>query len=192
MAEALTPRQDEVFAVAERLFARRGFHATSVRDIAESMQIKGGSLYAHIESKDDLLWEILNSAAHRFFKAAEPIVAADMVPIQKLRRLIAAHVRVVTGNLNAAAIYTTEWRCLEEPRRAEFLAQRDAYERMVRDLVSECIREGTFAAVEEKFATLLILSSINWIYQWYRPEGPMTPDEIASKLTDMIFNGLRR
>lgn len=192
MPEATLQRRDEVVAVAERLFAQRGFHATSVRDIAEALQIKGGSLYAHIESKDDLLWEILCAAAGRFFKAVEPIVESDLVPIEKLRRVIAAHVRVVTGNLNAAAIYSTEWRSLEANRRAEFLAKRDAYERMVRDLVAACIHEGTFAAVEEKFATLLILSSINWVYQWYRPDGPMTPDDIARKMTDMIFNGLRR
>lgn len=192
MAEATMQRRDEVFGVAERLFAQRGFHATSVRDIAEALQIKGGSLYAHIESKDDLLWEILKAAADRFFVAVEPIVRSDLVPIEKLRRVIAEHVRVVTSNLNAAAIYSTEWRCLEEPRRGKFLARRDAYEHMVRGLVGDCIREGTFAAVDEKFATLLILSSINWLYQWYRPDGPMTAEEIARKLTDMIFNGLRR
>jgi len=62
----------------------------------------------------------------------------------------------------------------------------------VRGLVRDAIREGTFSDVDEKFAMLLILSSINWIYHWYRPDGPMTPEEIARKLTDMLFNGLRR
>ena len=62
---------------------------------------------------------------------------------------------------------------------------------MFRSLVRDCIREGTLADLDEKFATLLILSSINWVYQWYRPDGPMTPDEIARKLTNMLFNGLR-
>jgi len=190
--EAALQRRDEVLSVAEKLFAKRGFYATSVREIADALRIKGGSLYAHIESKDELLWDILTAAAGRFFQAVEPIVASDLVPIEKLRRVIAAHVAVVTSNLNAAAIYSTEWRCLEEPKRSEFGAERDRYERMIRGLLADCIREGTFADVDEKFATLLILSSINWIYQWYRPDGPMTPEEIARKLTDMIFNGLRR
>lgn len=192
MAESALQRREEVFAAAERLFAERGFHATSVRDIAEALNIQGGSLYAHIESKDELLEGIVTAAADRFFQAAEPIVRSDLLTLEKLRRVIVAHVHVITGNLPAAAVYSTEWRHLGEPKRREFAARRNAYEQIFRGLVHDCIREGTFADLDEKFAALLILSSINWIYQWYRPQGAMTPDEIARKLTDMLFNGLRR
>lgn len=192
MAEAPVQRREQVLAVAELLFAQRGFHATSVRDIAEALNIKGGSLYAHIESKDDLLWESVCAAADRFFAAIEPIIASDLLTSEKLRRVIAAHVGVITSNLSAASVYSTEWRHLSTKRRSEFAAKRDAYEKTIRNLVTDCIHEGTFAALDEKFATLLILSSINWIYQWYRPDGQMRPDEIARKLTDMLFDGLRR
>lgn len=192
MAEAILERRDQVLRTAERLFSQRGFHAASIRDIAEALNIKGGSLYAHIESKEDLLWDIVSAAADRFFAAVEPIVGGGLVPIEKLRRLIQAHVRVITDNLEAAAVYSNEWRNLSDDRRRAFAARRDAYEAIIRGLVRECMREGTFAAVDEKFATLLILSSMNWIYQWYRPSGPMTPEEIARKLTEMLFNGLRR
>ncbi len=192
MMDASGTRRDEVLAAAEKLFADRGYHATSVRDIATALEIKAGSLYAHIETKDDVLWELVNDAAGRFFAAAEPIIRSELVPIEKLRCLIAAHVAVVTGSVTSASVYTTEWRHLSEPRRTEFAARRDRYERMVRGLVRDCIREGTFADMDEKFATLLILSSINWIYQWFRADGPMTPEEIARKLTEMLFNGLRR
>lgn len=185
-------RRDEVLAVAEKLFAQRGFHATSVRDIASALEIQGGSLYAHIESKDDLLWDLVSAAADRFFAAITPIVESDLLPVERLRRSIVAHVHVITSNLEAAAVYTNEWKCLVDERRAAFAAKRDAYERMFREMVTDCIRAGTFAAVDEKFASLLILSSANWIYQWYRPDGPMTPEEIARKLTDLLLNGLRR
>ncbi len=191
MAEVALQRRTEVLATAERLFAERGFHATSVRDIAQALDIKAGSLYAHIQAKEELLWESVSAAADRFFSAVEPIVESDVVPIEKLRRVIAAHVRVVTDSAPSASVYTTQWRHLSEPRRSEFAARRDAYEQMFRSLVRDCIREGTLADVDEKFATMLILSSINWVYQWYRPDGPMTPDEIARKLTNMLLNGLR-
>ncbi len=191
MAEVALQRRTEVLATAERLFAERGFHATSVRDIAQALNIKAGSLYAHIQAKEELLWASVSAAADRFFAAVEPIVESDVVPIEKLRRVIAAHVRVVTDSAASASVYTTQWRHLTEPRRSEFAARRDAYEQMFRSLVRDCIREGTLADVDEKFATLLILSSINWVYQWYRPDGPMTPDEIARKLTNMLLNGLR-
>ena len=192
MAEVAVQRRDELLLAAERLFSERGYEATSVRDIADALSIKAGSLYAHIATKEDLLWEILSRAADRFFEAVQPIVEADLVTVEKLRRLIAAHVRVITQSASAAAVYSTEWRHLTEPRRREFAARRDAYEQMVRGLVHDAIREGSFGDVDEKFATLSILSSINWIYQWYRPDGPMTPDEIARRITDLLFNGLRR
>ncbi len=185
-------RRDEVLEAAERLFSQRGYEATTVRDIADALAIKPGSLYAHIETKEDLLWGILSAAADRFFACVEPIVRSDLVTLEKLRRVIAAHVRVLTQSASAAAVYTNEWRHLSEPRRTEFAKRRDSYERIFRELVHDAIREGTFGDVDEKFAALLILSSLNWIYQWYRPGGVMTPDEIARKITDLLFNGLRR
>jgi len=192
MTKVATARRDVLLATAERLFAARGYHATSVRDIAEAMAIKAGSLYAHIETKEDLLWEILTAAADRFFEAADPIVQSDLLPIEKLRRLIASHVQVITDGSSLAAVYMNEWRHLTDLRRTEFAARRDAYEALVRDMVRDGIRSGDLADLDEKFATLLILSSMNWIYQWYRADGPMTPEEIARKLTEMLFNGLRR
>jgi AcrR family transcriptional regulator len=191
-AEVSPQRRDELLATAERLFSQRGYEATSVRDIADALSIKAGSLYAHIETKEDVLWAILTTAADRFFTAAEPIVRSDLVTIEKLRRLIAAHVGVLTQGASAAAVYMNEWRHLSEPRRGEFARRRDAYERIFRELVHDAVREGTFGDVDEKFAALLILSSVNWVYQWYRPGGPMAPDEIARKITDLLFNGLRR
>lgn len=192
MTDALPQRRDQVLATAERLFAERGFHGTSVRDIADVLNIRGGSLYAHIDSKDDLLWEIVAAAADRFFAAIQPIVESDLITVEKLKRVIAAHVQVITSNLSSAAVYTSEWRSLSDNRKVEFTRRRDEYEQMIRQLVHDCIVEGVFGAVDEKFATLLILSSLNWIYLWYKPDGPMTPDEIARRITDYLFNGLRQ
>lgn len=192
MTGVATARRDVLLATAERLFAECGYEATSVRDIANAMNIKAGSLYAHIETKEDLLWEILTAAADRFFSAIDPIVKSDLLPTEKLRRMMAAHVHVITDGSSLAAVYMNEWRHLTDPRRTEFAGRRDAYEALVRGVVREGIRSGELADLDEKFATLLILSSMNWIYQWYRADGPMTPDEIARKLTEMLFKGLRR
>ncbi|MEK6677286.1 MAG: TetR/AcrR family transcriptional regulator, partial [Planctomycetota bacterium] len=146
----------------------------------------------HVESKDDILWELVSAAADRFFAAVKPIVESDVVTIEKIRRCVAAHVGVITSNLSAAAVYSTEWRYLSEGRRRQFADRRREYEQVFRRLISQGIREGTLADVDEKFAALLILSSMNWVYQWYRTDGPMTPEEIARTLTGMLLNGLKR
>lgn len=192
MPETTIQRRDEMMAVAERLFAERGYEATSVRDIADALDIKPGSLYAHIETKEELLWDILQAAADRFFVAVRPILDSDLVVMEKFKRAMAAHVKVITDSAQSAAVFLNEWRHLSEPRRSEFAARRDEYEALFRALVHEGIHQGELGDVDEKFATLLILSSMNWVYQWYRPDGPMTPQEIARKLTEMLLNGLRR
>ena len=185
-------RKSQILASAERLFRQKGYLATSIRDIADALGLKGGSLYSHVGGKEQLLWEIASRAAGKFFAAVEPIIAADEPVPLKLRRAIVAHVGVITRNLDAAAVYFNEWRHLSEPQRAKFARRRDEYEALFRGIMREGIRSGIFAPVDEKFAALLVLSALNWTYQWYRPDGPMSPDEIGRTLADLLCNGLYR
>jgi AcrR family transcriptional regulator len=145
-----------------------------------------------MSGKDDLLWDIANESADRFFAALEPIVAAPREVSRKLRDAIIAHVGVITHDLDAAAVYTTEWRHLPPKRRTALAARRNAYEGLFRTLVSQGIREGLLAPVDESDATLFILSTLNYVYLWYRPDGRMTSDEVAGMLAGFIFDGLRR
>jgi AcrR family transcriptional regulator len=154
--------------------------------------VQGGSLYHHIGGKEELLWTIASRAADEFFAALQPVMAAEAPTAQKLRKAIIAHVGVITRNLDAAAVYFNEWRHLKKSQRAKFAQRRDEYEGMFRALLGQGIREGLFAPVDERFAARLVLSALNWTHQWYRPDGPMTADEIGSTLADMLLNGLYR
>lgn len=177
---------------AQRLFRQRGFQATSVREIAAAIGLKPGSLYTHIESKEELLWIIASRAADRFLGMLQPIVESDRVVLEKLREAIRGHVRVVTDDLDAVAVYTAEWRHLSPQRRAQFVARRDEYESLMTRVVQDGIEQGYFNAADARLATVMILSSLNWVYQWYRPDGRMSPDEIALLMTSFILDGLKR
>jgi len=192
MSETCSPMKDQISRAACHLFRERGFHATSVRDIAEGVGIQGGSLYAHMEKKDDLLWGIVNDAADRFFAALEPIAQADLDIMQKLRRVLLAHVSVITDDLDAAAVYSVEWRHLTPERYEAIKKRRDAYEHLFRSLVGEAIRERFITAPDTSSAALFILSSLNTIFTWYRPDGRLSSEEVGRMLTDYIFDGLRR
>lgn len=183
-------RKAQILDTAEQLFAERGYHATSMRDLARAVELQGGSLYSHISGKEELLWRILERAADDFNAAITPIVASDSAPIEKLRAAIHAHVRVVANNLDAATVYFHEWKFLGDPQRSVFLQRRNHYEQTLRALVAEAVAAGNFREVEPKWATLLILSAANWLYQWYDPDGPLSPDEIADNFIEMIFQGL--
>lgn len=192
MAEVNRSRIEQIRRVAARLFREKGYLATSVRDIAEAVGIQGGSLYAHVESKDDLLWDIVNVSADRFFAAIKPIVDSDREIMRKLHDAIVAHVGVITADLDAAAVYSAEWRHLPDDRRRAVGDRRDEYENLFRGMIRQGIRERYLSSSDEVFAALFVLSSLNWVYQWFRPDGRLTAEELGKLMADYIFDGLRR
>ena len=192
MPEVVVDKKVQIHRMACRLFREQGFHGASVRDIAEEVGLVGGSLYAHIQSKDDVLWDIVDAAADRFFAALRPIVETNLAIVQKLRKAIVAHVEVIAGDLDAAAVYTVEWRHLAPQRRTAFTKRRDEYEGMFRRLVREAMEQGFIATADEAMATRFILSSLNYLFTWYRPDGRMTPDEVGRMMADYILDGLKR
>lgn len=185
-------RQIQITAAAERLFRQKGYLATTVRDIADELGVRGASLYSHIGGKEELLWAIASRAADEFFAALEPIATSDEPAQLKLRKAIIAHVGVITRNLDAAAVYFNEWRHLGARRRNRFAKRRDEYEALFRKILRDGIIAGIFAPVDEKFAALLVLSATNWTHHWYKPDGPLTAEEVGRTLADMLLNGLSR
>src|SRR2546423_1526357 len=107
-------RKEQIYSTARSLFSERGYHATTVRDIARELNLQGGSLYAHIESKEDVLWELVSRAADQFLGAVEPIVQSQARPADKLCEMVRAHVGVVAANLDNATVFLHEWKFLGE------------------------------------------------------------------------------
>jgi len=185
-------KKDEARQAAAKLFCEQGYHATSVRDIAERIGIQGGSLYSHFASKDELLWAVVSDAADRFFASLRPVIEADAPILNKLRKAVIAHIEVVTNDLDAAAVYIVEWRHLGDERRQEVTKLRDEYEALWRDMVEQGIRDRVLAATDAASVSRFILSSLNYLFTWYRPDGPMTAEEVGSMMADYILDGIKR
>src|SRR5436190_21342118 len=117
-------RKQQIYEAASTLFSRRGYHSTSVRDIARELDLQGGSLYAHIASKEDVLYGIVVRAAEAFQAAAAPLTHAERSPVERLRAMVHAHVAVAVRDLSRVAVFFQDWRHLSEPRRSEILALR--------------------------------------------------------------------
>src|SRR6476661_668798 len=186
-----SPRKAQIVQTAGSMFSRQGYHATTVRDIARELNMQGGSLYAHIDSKEDMLWEIVERAAAQFLAAAAPIAALPLPAGARLRRLLAAHVDVVTRNLDNATVFFHEWRFLSPARRAHIGAQRDAYEALFRGVIQDGIDAGEFPGADARLGATLALSAGNWLYQWFRPDGALPAEAIAAQLADLVIAGLR-
>lgn len=188
----ITNRKDQLLEAAAKLFKQKGYAATSMRDIAAEVGIEAASIYHHLKSKEEILEVICFDLANRLTTAIAEVNDIYFNAEERLRMAIKNHVEVITANTSYSAVFIQEWRNLTEPKLSEFRALRDAYEKGFRVIVKEGIEEDVFDAVDEKFAALTILSTVNWINEWYNPEGNMTPAQIAQKLSDFIIGGLRK
>jgi TetR/AcrR family transcriptional regulator, cholesterol catabolism regulator len=177
-----TTRRREIEAVASELFHERGYAGTSVRDIARALDIQGASLYAHVASKEEVLWAIVDRTASRFEAAAAAAIedaGADAGPAIILDRLVRAHVGVVTEDIQRASVFVREWRSLAKERRAAISRRRDAYEAHFRTVIEDGAREGVFIAVEPVAAAAFVLTALNGLVAWYRPNGRLHEPAIA-------------
>jgi AcrR family transcriptional regulator len=185
----MSTRREELTRIAARLFAERGYQGTSLADLAGELGVQKPSLYHHIASKEDLLWEVASDGAVAFHRALDD-VPADAPPVERIRLALRAHLAVVAGQLDVATVFVREWRYLEGERRERFVAERRRYEERVRDLFRDGV-EGSELRTDLDVATaaLLFLSAANWAYTWLRP-GADT-DGLGDRLFAALLDGMR-
>ena len=182
-------RKEELSRQAARLFAEKGYHGTSIGDLADSMGVQKGSLYAHIEGKGDLLYETMRNGAAAFHGALDS-VPEDAPPAEKIRLALRAHLHVVSEQLEVATVFIQEWRYLEGERLAESVSERRRYEERIRELFREGRDLGDLRAdLDVNAAALLFLSAANWAYTWLAP-GSET-DALADRFFSILVDGIR-
>jgi AcrR family transcriptional regulator len=185
-------RRREIDEVASELFRANGYAATSVRDIARALDIQGASLYAHVASKEDLLLSIVDRAATEFEAKADQAETETRLsdPVERLAALVEAHIDVVTADPERASVFVTEWRHLSADRRAAIATRRDAYESRFRDVIRDGSAIGTFRATDIALAATFILTALNGVATWYRPDGRLTADRIADHYVELALSSL--
>jgi TetR/AcrR family transcriptional regulator, cholesterol catabolism regulator len=185
----MATRREELTRTAARLFAERGFHGTSMGDLAEAMGVQKGSLYSLTGSKQELLRETLRQGAGAFHAALDA-VPGDAPAVERIRLALRGHLRVVSEQVEVATVFTREWRYLEGTAGEEFVAERRRYEERVRALFREGVERGELRTdLDVGAAALLVLSAANWAYTWLTP-GRDT-DELADRFAAILLDGVR-
>lgn len=185
----MSARRAELTRIAARLFAEKGYQGTSLADLADALGVQKPSLYHHIDSKEDLLWEVARAGAEAFHAALDSVPAAAPAT-EGIRLALRAHLAVVAGQLDVATVFVREWRFLSDERRARFAAERRRYEERIRDLFREGVEASELRTdLDVATAALLFVSAANWAYTWLRP-GSDT-DSLADRLYDALFEGMR-
>lgn len=188
----LVKPRESILVVATQLFSEAGYAGTTMRDIAKAVGVLPGSLYAHIDGKETLLLEIVESGIDRFLAAATDL-EPTAEPSDRMRSAIKAHVRVVAENPQRTLVVFHQWRFLAGPNRSRIVDKRRRYEDVFTRIVADGIETGAYSPqLDRKVAVLSILGSLNWTAEWFRPDGPADADEIGDRLADTILWGLLR
>jgi AcrR family transcriptional regulator len=187
----VTDRGEEVYSAALRLFREKGYHATSMQDIAAAVGLYKGSLYHYIGGKEELLVRVFERGMGVLLADVERIAAdASLAPSRALRRIVEAHVSAVASNLDALTVYLHEWRALTGESLGTVRAQRERYAALVSDVVARGVRTGEFSVPDVGIATLGLLGMCNWLCQWYSPSGRLSAAEIGTRFAELILDGL--
>jgi TetR/AcrR family transcriptional regulator, cholesterol catabolism regulator len=185
----VSARRTELTRQAARLFAEKGYHGTSIGEIAEALGVQKGSLYAHIQSKQDLLYETMLEGA-RAFHAGLDAIPDELPATEKIRLALRSHLRVVAEQLDVATVFVQEWRYLEGERRDEILRERRRYEERIRALFREGRELGELRTdLDDATAALLALSAANWAYTWL--QSARDTDELAERFYTLLIDGMR-
>lgn len=179
-------------AAAARLFSAHGYHGTSMQHLGDALGLLKGSLYAHVGSKQELLFDVVDEGADRFLERGREAVELDAPAPARLERFLVGHIATAIEHLEAATVFLNEWRYLSPELRQSIQRKRDDYEGLVRRIVSEGKATGEFRTdADVEMAARLVLSAGNWVYAWYRPEGELSPEAIATRYAELIVRGLQ-
>lgn len=181
----------DVVATAGRMFAEKGYHGTSMRDLGRELGLLGSSLYSHIDSKEDLLVEVVDEGARLFLESAQRAMESSGTASEQLRALIGGHVEVVLDHQDVVRTYLNEARMLDDDHRSRVVESRDLYEGVFRDVISRGISTGEFKRdADPKISAIFILSILNALERWYRPEGELDRNAVTEAIYESAVAAL--
>jgi TetR/AcrR family transcriptional regulator, cholesterol catabolism regulator len=183
--------QKAIVAAAAELFARDGFGATSLDDIAEKLGVTKGALYYHVKNKEEILRLIYVTVLAASEEPLSRIAEAKLPPLEKLQQAIEHQVAVAANRSPAMTVFYHEQPYLTGPFAKEIILRKKAYERYFEHIIMEGQAIGIFTAdIDPKIATFGLLGMCNWLAQWYSPNGQFSHQQIAAMFVQMVAHGL--
>lgn len=182
-------RRAEILHAAFETFREKGYHKTTLEDIAERLGVRKTALYHYFPDKESILFECHRESLSEVSRLLDEAGAIES-PTRRLEFLIKEHVRVMTDTLQGSPL-AFEVTSLSPGRQAEIIAERDRYERGLREIILEGIAAGEFRPLDAKIAVFAVLGAINWIARWFDPTGEVAGGELGSAFADYLVAGLR-
>ena len=183
-------RQTQIIDEAARLFARNGYAATGVTELCEAVGLGRGSLYHYIGSKEALLVQIHDRVMDDVLKSADDVLSLNVPPSQALRMMGVELIRILALYPDHVWVFLHEWCSLTGERLAEFRRRRDLYGNAVERVLREGVEQGEFHIEDIRLTALAWHNLHNFTYQWLRPDGELSPLQIANRFYDVFMHGI--
>lgn len=182
--------RNEILDASAQIFSQKGYHGTSMQDIALAVNLQKASLYHHVSSKQEILFDLLNRGLDLLISRVEDAVSKPGTPDERLRRATAAYLSTMTEYQDLAAVLLLEYRSLEPDYHDRHIPRRDRFEQIWRELIREGIEAGIFNCDHPSLSARALLGVLNWTVTWFRNDGPMTAEEISEQISELFLLGL--
>lgn len=179
-------KREEILDAAAKLFRRKGYNGTSIRDITSAVGILRGSIYSHFESKEQIFLTILHRGIDSLLNGALNVVNKQLSPREKLRGVIENHLRHIMENNNSLVIFMQERQNIPSEEIQSYLKKRDQYELILRNILEEGIKKNEFPELDVRYTVFAILGMCNWVIHWFNPAGADSSEEISKYMAFLI------
>ena len=185
-------KKELILLKAAAMFREKGFAATSMRDLAETVGIEAASLYNHIRSKNEMLEAICFDVANRFNSNLDNLEAASEKSITKVEMLLRFHIQQMIGNYEEVYVSDREWRHLDEPYLSNFQNQRRIYRKRFAAIIEDGINKKEIKKIDAPTAVLILLHAVSGIESWHRSKARITAGELEDNMIMIMIDGLRK
>ncbi|ASS76959.1 TetR family transcriptional regulator [Tumebacillus algifaecis] len=183
-------KYEEIVLAAVKLFDKKGYHATSVQDIADAVGLQKGSLYHYISGKADLLLGVAQRAITEFNLRMERILASKESAQSKMKKALEMHLQLVTHDVQLSTVLLRESVALGENPQQVIQDATDQYLDLWTRLIEEGMAGGEFRPGNARMKALAVLGACNWVYRWYQEDGALTSEMVADIYADLFLDGI--
>jgi TetR/AcrR family transcriptional regulator, cholesterol catabolism regulator len=185
-------KKELILQKAASMFREKGFAATSMRDLAETVGIEAASLYNHIRSKNEILEALCFDVANRFNANIELVEAGDQPSIAKVETLLRFHIRQMIESYEEVYVCDREWKHLDEPYLSNFQTQRRNYRKKFASIIEEGIKKNEIRPIDAPTAVLIVLHAVSGIESWHRSRARINDRELEDNMVMIMIDGLRK
>lgn len=190
MADDKASRKQIILKEAARLFREKGYIASNLRELAKRAGIQGGSIYHHFSSKQDILFQLMDNTMTDMVTSLSAVLAGTDDPEEKLRRLLRFHISYTICGPDETYITDDELRNLNADNYLQIIAKRDAYQKLFEEVFLAGYQQQGWMVVDPKLMARAAIQMGTGVASWYKPEGPMSIDQISTYYAELLCKGL--